>query len=191
MREVWRKVAESPQYEVSNKNGFRNTSRKVQPKGSIHHSGYKIVSLGRNKERQYHILVAKAFPEICGEWFDGCIVHHRNMDKLDNRPENLQVVDRETHRLIHHPELSDGFRTNTKSKAEAISKALKGKYTGDNCVNHNNKHIKQYTRDMKLVKKYQSISLAAQETGFCKANIQKVLKGKLKTAYGFVWRYAA
>lgn len=65
--EQWRKIKEHPQYEVSNQNGFRNTKRKKQPVGRIDHLGYRRVSLGRGKERMYHILVAKAFPEICGD----------------------------------------------------------------------------------------------------------------------------
>ncbi len=36
--------------------------------------------------------VARAFPEICGEWFDGCEVDHINTLKHDNRAVNLRVV---------------------------------------------------------------------------------------------------
>lgn len=38
-----------------------------------------------------HRLVAKAFPEICGEWFEGCVVDHINTVKDDNRAVNLKV----------------------------------------------------------------------------------------------------
>lgn len=36
--------------------------------------------------------VARAFPEICGEWFEGCTVDHINTVPTDNRAENLRVV---------------------------------------------------------------------------------------------------
>lgn len=36
--------------------------------------------------------VAQAFPEICGEWFEGCTVDHINTITTDNRAENLRVV---------------------------------------------------------------------------------------------------
>lgn len=35
--------------------------------------------------------VAKTFPEICGEWFEGCCVDHINTIRTDNRAENLRV----------------------------------------------------------------------------------------------------
>ena len=48
-----------------------------------------------------HILVAKAYPEICGEWFDGCDVHHKDGDVSNNNAANLQIVSQKEHRLLH------------------------------------------------------------------------------------------
>lgn len=48
-----------------------------------------------------HILVAKAFPEICGEWFDGCEVHHKDGDATNNNATNLQIVSKKQHWLLH------------------------------------------------------------------------------------------
>lgn len=59
--------------------------------------------IGVNKSDLEHILVAKANPEICGEWFKGCVVHHLNEDKTDNRPENLRVMSRAEHNSHHKP----------------------------------------------------------------------------------------
>lgn len=53
-----------------------------------------------------HRLVAQAFPEICGEWFDGCEVHHKNEDCTDNRAENLLVLTPEAHQELHKEKLS-------------------------------------------------------------------------------------
>lgn len=48
-----------------------------------------------------HHLVAKAYPEICGTWFDGCEVHHKDGDVSNNKASNLQIVSQKEHRLLH------------------------------------------------------------------------------------------
>lgn len=56
-------------------------------------NGYLRVWLGENFNKKYsvHRIVAFAFPEICGEWFEGCQVNHKNEVKTDNRASNLEV----------------------------------------------------------------------------------------------------
>lgn len=39
-------------------------------------------------------LVAQAFPEICGEWVEGCDVDHIDTDRFNHRADNLRVTDR-------------------------------------------------------------------------------------------------
>lgn len=184
--EIWRKIDEHPNYEVSNQNGFRNTTRNKQPNGRINHWGYRMVRFGRNtKEIAFHILVAKSFPEICGEWFDGCAVHHKDGNKLNNTPENLIVLSKEEHHKLHYKEAPDSFKTCTEKRAVSISKALKGK----KCTNGLERAVKQYTKDMKFVAHYDTITQAAETNGYDISNISKGLRGKLKAPYGFIWQY--
>lgn len=42
-----------------------------------------------HNERIY-ITIAKLFPEICGEYFDGCQIDHINTNRFDNRAVNLR-----------------------------------------------------------------------------------------------------
>lgn len=53
------------------------------------------------KIMSYSVYVAQHNPEICGKWKDGCEVHHLNNNSLDDRPENLIVLTKEAHHLIH------------------------------------------------------------------------------------------
>ena len=47
---------------------------------------------GENKSLSVARAVGRAFPEICGDWFEGCTVDHINGVKDDNRAENIRVV---------------------------------------------------------------------------------------------------
>lgn len=61
--------------------------RRIDKKG---YDNAKLKGLGYVKVSH---IVAQAFPEICGEWFEGAEVDHRNGIRDDNRPENLLVCD--------------------------------------------------------------------------------------------------
>ena len=61
---------------------------------------YYTVRIG-NTEKYVHTIIAKNYPEICGEWFDKCVVHHINGIKSDNRPENLKIMSAEEHNKWH------------------------------------------------------------------------------------------
>lgn len=62
---------------------------------------YKLRFNNKRKDMPIHILVAKAFPEICGEWFDGCEVHHKDENPENNNAYNLEVLSFEEHRRRH------------------------------------------------------------------------------------------
>lgn len=83
--------------------------------------GYFCIKSGKKDERieiMIHRAVAQAFPEICGEWFEGCVVHHKDGNKENNNADNLIVITEEKHLAIH---ATDG-KTYLK-----VSNALKGK----------------------------------------------------------------
>lgn len=123
-------------------------------------------------------LVAKAFPEICGEWFDDCHVHHLNEDPTDNRAENLKVMSAEEHKKLDHPQ-----------KRQKLSELNKGKHLSEETKNKLMKPIIQYSLLGEFIKEWNSVTEAAEH--LCKplTNISSCLTGKMKSAYGFVWKY--
>ena len=107
--EIWRNIKGHEElYQVSNLGNVKSLNRYVKGKiyQNIHFKpgnsksvipdskGYFRVCLWKNNKRELkriHHLVALAFPEICGEWFEGCEVDHINGNKTDNRAVNLRV----------------------------------------------------------------------------------------------------
>ena len=186
MEEIWKQVEENPDYLISNQNGWKNTKTIKQPKGR-NKRGYRCVGLGRKLgERQYHILVAKAFPEICGEWFEGCVVHHINFNKLDNRPENLIVLSHTEHSKLHYlTTLPDSYKKASDKRSKSISKALKGRRAIE-------KHIPvvQLTPiTYQIVKEWDCITDIQKELGYSAGNICMACKGQISKAYGYIWKY--
>lgn len=120
-KEIWRNINEEGfenLYQVSNLGRGRSLDRYVtHNKGGLRLMKGKI--MGQHKDarylfmvltaldhthinRHYHLLIAKAFPEICGEWFEGAVVHHKDFNPYNNRADNLQVMTEEEHRAIHN-----------------------------------------------------------------------------------------
>lgn len=76
-----------------------NQVRERYFKGTILHptlnsNGYRVISSSRTEGRKQlycHILVAMAFPDICGKWFDGCVVDHIDTVRDNDNANNLRV----------------------------------------------------------------------------------------------------
>lgn len=84
---------------VVNNNGTFDVREGRVLKGSTnkYRRGERSVALcyeGIKKTFKVHYLVAISFPEICGEYFEGAEVDHKNGDPTDNRAANLHWVDR-------------------------------------------------------------------------------------------------
>lgn len=98
---------------ASKRKGVLKILRQVpNPKGYLY---YTQCMNGKPTKKSVARAVAKAFPEICGEWFDGCEVDHISTLKEDNRAVNLRVVNHKTN--CRNP-LTLALRRNYKSDEE-------------------------------------------------------------------------
>lgn len=86
-------------------------------------------SSGRNfikingKFMRYAIYVAKTHPETCGEWFEGCEVHHLNGIKTDDRPENLICLTKAEHHRVHTKAVDVFYKNRYIDRYPSISEA--------------------------------------------------------------------
>lgn len=110
--ELWREIKGTDgQYFISSEGRVKSVKGyyAILMKEWYNESGYCKISLkvnNYNYNKFIHILVADAFPEICGKQESiEYQVHHINKNKKDNRAKNLKYLSREEHLKEHNKEV--------------------------------------------------------------------------------------
>ena len=191
IQEIWRPiVGYEDQYEVSDLGNVKSIDR-LDSKGRFRKGrmlsknkirDYNQVYLCKNaktKGKKVYRLVAMAFPEICGDWFDGAEIDHINTEANDDRAVNLRVC---THKENCQNPLT----------REHYSSSMKMRYKDNSIRNKYAKPVNQLTKDGIIVKTYESISQASRDTGINKAHIASCSQGSTirKSAGGYRWTYS-
>lgn len=159
--EEWRTVEKYPNYEVSSTGRVRNILKGNELKQFPNHKGYLKVHLGKGKTDSVHRLVAFAFPEICGEWFEDAQVNHKNGIQSDNRVENLEWC------------------------------TCKENMNNPNTMFRNSHRVVQMDMEGNLMYLYFSTRDAERRTGVRNNHISEACKGmgRRKSAGGYRWQY--
>lgn len=166
MKEIFRDIKDfEGLYQVSNLGNVfsirSNRLLKLTTNGK-----YPIVQLwinGKFKWFYVHILVAKTFPEICGEWFEGAIVNHKDCCTTNNIATNLEVC---TYTY-----------NNTYNNRHLLTAKL------------NSKIVLQYDKQMNFIKEWSSIKEVEISLGIKQGNISACCRGVRKSAGGYIWKY--
>lgn len=153
-------------YQVSNLGNvkslhYNNTNKEKVLKTTLHKDGYLFVSLGHDKTKSIHRLVAETFipnPDNMP------IVNHKDENKQNNSVDNLEWC-------------SYKYNSNYGTNAERIAKS-------------ESKPINQYDLQGNFIKSWNSGTEIKITLGYSNGNICNCCRGKQKTAYGFIWRYA-
>ena len=175
--EIWKDVAGYEcLYQVSDQGRVKSLERKVPHcsggeriqkerilKPVVRGDGYLKVDLcagGKRKMFAVHRLVCQAFHENLDNKPQ---VNHLNEDKKDNRACNLEWCTCKENN-------NHGTRNVRMAKAQS-------------------KQVGQFTREGKLIKIWPSLSEVKRQLGFSQSHISEAARGKLKKAYGFIWKY--
>lgn len=173
--EVWRDIqGYEGLYMVSSYGRVRGISNKLGRKTGFmvlgrRHDGYIKVRLCKNSvavDYNVHRLVAIAFipnPENLPQ------VNHKDEDKANNHVENLEWCD---------AKYNNNYGT---KKARFRATRLNDPRTS--------KPVLKFTLKGKFVAEYPSVREAGRANGFLHGNIKNCYRGKVATAYKFVWRF--
>lgn len=181
--ELWKEIkGYEGLYWVSNLGRIKSirTIRKTFP----NKKGYLIVVLSKNNQLRsfaVHKLVANAFiPKVENKNH----INHIDFNKTNNCVENLEWVSQKDNNKWSW---QNGRCENTK---KAGLKNLKRAV--DTAVIVNSKPVYMYDKGGNFIKEFASIMEAERFLGIKKANvhISKCCKDKVKSAYGFMWKYA-
>ena len=154
-------------------------------------TGYITIHLFKNG-KQYnclvHRLVAQAFPEICGEWFDNCEIDHKDTNRTNNNANNLRVCTRKENHLnpitrINLKKCAEHFKGQT-----AWNKGLK--FPERSGKNHfKARSVIQLDLNNNVIKEYETIIMASKENNIIRNAIDNCLNNRSKTAGGYIWKY--
>ena len=177
--EEWRIVYEH--YAVSNYSrvkslgNFEHLKKDEVVLSEVFRRGYPTVYIN-GQPTKVSVMVAKAFPEICGEWFEGCEVHHIDHNRDNNLPENLKVLSKEEHRKYHS---QSEITYNNKSRAQKKAWETRSR---------DNSKAKQpivAIKDGSIYRIYDSSKAAAEDLGLCESGISNNLKGRSQYCGGY------
>lgn len=97
---------------------------------------------------------------------EGYEIHHKDHNPTNNCIDNLVLVSKEEHKIIHQK-----------------------KKWSEEALNKKHKALIQLTKDGKLVREWKGTKEVQEEKGWCRSNITRCCRGKSKTAYGHIWKY--
>lgn len=127
----------------------------------------KLCKDGTIKRFQVHDLVARAFPEICGEWFPGAQVNHKDENGLNNCAWNIETCT-----------ASYNNRYGTRNERMVASRNGYGA----------EKKVYQYDLDWNFIAEWKSASEASRN-GYIRSSINSCCLGKSKQHNGYIWSY--
>lgn len=168
--EIWKYIDGYDDYQVSNCGRVKSLKYGKEKilKTYVTKIGYLYVILCKNGKSKHHLLhrlVAQAFLD---NPYNLPEVNHKNEDKTDNRVENLEFCDHKYN--MHYG--TGRQRFSIKHKNGKLAKT-----------------VYQYTLDGVFVAEYPSTMEVQRQLGFKQPSISYCCNGKLKTAYGYKWRY--
>ena len=173
---MWKTLSLNPNYRISDDGRLYNIKTHRELQGYLDKDGYRCFTTrldGRNVTYKAHRLVAMEYIPNPNNYPQ---VNHKNLNKSDNRVDNLEWV---THQQnIEHWRQQQEFATSVNLPiAYRESKLNKGKQV-----------VCQYTLDGKEVARYPSMNKAKSATGISIVQIARCVHGEISHAGNYIFK---
>lgn len=177
IEEVWKKIDKYNNYEINNFGQVKSLKNKKILKTRLNkNNGYLIVNLGSNPKLIHRLLYESFNNYIIKE--DECI-HHINGNKLDNTLNNLKLMKKIDHNILHNKkEINPFYRKKHSEKTKNIMSInhidVKGENNPNSVLNKSDVvKIKIYLNENKL-----TLKKIAEKFGIKKSAVSKIKTGR-------------
>lgn len=147
--EIWQTIEDYPNYQISNLGHIKNIkfNKLLSPCSDGYYMNIVLSHEGNQKTHRVHKLVAKYFCENLNEY--KC-VDHKNLNKLDNRAENLRWVS------FSGNMYNQSKRTPEKcsSPFKGVCKTKDGKFIAYININKTTKYLGRFKTELEAAEEY-------------------------------------
>ena len=171
---MWKTVPVDNNYEACENGQIRDKDTKKIISQWKDKDGYLLVSLSRHLYRA-HRIIASTFISNPN---NNPVVNHKDFNKSNNCVNNLEwtTYSENTKHSFSGKHREEGIKEWVKKVQPLGAKASKTK-------------VAQYDLEGHLLKVYDSPREASEHTRTCRSSITQCVRGKRKTAGGYVWEY--
>lgn len=181
MEEIWKPIDGFEAYQVSSLGKVRSKDRYANSGIGIRLYKGKVLKPGMSRDGYLHVVLSKdnkqttfnvhrlVYETFNGKIPEGMQVNHIDEDKTNNSIENLNV-------MTFKENINWGTGNERRAKSMINHKSL-------------SKPIIQYSLNGDKLAEFEGTHDAARKLNINPGNINNALKGRIKTAGGFKWKY--
>lgn len=142
---------------------------------------YKSLKINGKRIDEHRLVAIRIFGE---EACKGMVVHHKNDDRSDNRPENLELMTKAEHMRHHFADILDA-----RKRSDNPGKAMRKYYMRVGYETTLNKKVEMLDLQGNHIRFFNSCAEAGRN-GFTATHVAAVCRGSRRSHRNYMFRFA-